>query len=124
MLTTWTNFLYHFQANRTGHKRLGQAVAATSALAGRWVRERCRSRLHPCRRGFWSGYPGWRAAPAGRLPEGMPAFRILVVDDDASLRNWCCEIATGMGLWAAGCEQCAGGAAVLRQHPGRCFCST
>jgi DNA-binding NtrC family response regulator len=33
-----------------------------------------------------------------RLPEGMPPLRILVVDDDASLRKACCEIASGMGF--------------------------
>jgi two-component system response regulator HydG len=33
-----------------------------------------------------------------RLPEGMPALRILVVDDDAPLRKACCEIAEGMGF--------------------------
>jgi DNA-binding NtrC family response regulator len=33
-----------------------------------------------------------------RLPEGMPALRILVVDDDVPLRKACCEIAAGMGM--------------------------
>src|ERR1019366_3897880 len=33
-----------------------------------------------------------------RLPEGTPPLRILVVDDDASLRKACCEIAVGMGF--------------------------
>jgi DNA-binding NtrC family response regulator len=33
-----------------------------------------------------------------RLPEGTPPLRILVVDDDVSLRNACCEIAAGMGF--------------------------
>jgi CheY-like chemotaxis protein len=39
-----------------------------------------------------------------RLPEGMPALRILIVDDDAPVRKACCEIASGMGLvpFAAG----------------------
>jgi two-component system response regulator HydG len=52
-----------------------------------------------------------------RLPEGVPAFRILVVDDDASLRNACCEIAAGMGFvpLAAGSVQEA--LTVLRQQP-------
>jgi two-component system response regulator HydG len=35
-----------------------------------------------------------------RLPEGMPALRLLVVDDDASLRNACCEIAANIGFVA------------------------
>jgi two-component system response regulator HydG len=52
-----------------------------------------------------------------RLPEGLPAFRILVVDDDASLRKACCEIASGMGFvpLAAGSVQEA--LTVLRQQP-------
>ena len=33
-----------------------------------------------------------------RLPEDMPALRLLVVDDDAPLRKACCEIAAGMGF--------------------------
>src|SRR5665213_2084058 len=33
-------------------------------------------------------------------PEGMPALRLLVVDDDASLRKACCEIASSMGFVA------------------------
>jgi two-component system response regulator HydG len=32
------------------------------------------------------------------LPPGLPALRLLVVDDDASLRKACCEIASGMGF--------------------------
>jgi DNA-binding NtrC family response regulator len=39
--------------------------------------------------------------PAGnmrRLPEGMPQLRLLVVDDDAPLRNACAEIAASMGF--------------------------
>ena len=32
------------------------------------------------------------------LPQGMPALRLLVVDDDPSLRKECCEIASGMGF--------------------------
>ena len=33
-----------------------------------------------------------------RLPEGVPALRLLVVDDDAPLRKACCEIASKMGF--------------------------
>src|SRR5271157_1346573 len=33
-----------------------------------------------------------------RLPEDVPPLRLLVVDDDASLRKACCEIAAGMGF--------------------------
>jgi DNA-binding NtrC family response regulator len=35
-----------------------------------------------------------------RLPDGTPPLRILVVDDDASLRKACCEIASEMGFAA------------------------
>jgi two-component system response regulator HydG len=45
------------------------------------------------------GVPGLEAAQRlERLPEGMPPLRILVVDDDVSLRKACCEIASGMGF--------------------------
>src|ERR1039458_3288007 len=33
-----------------------------------------------------------------RLPEDMPALRLLVVDDDVQVRQACCEIAAGMGF--------------------------
>jgi two-component system response regulator HydG len=33
-----------------------------------------------------------------RLPEEMPALRLLVVDDDVQLRRACCEISAGMGF--------------------------
>jgi len=32
------------------------------------------------------------------LPQGMPVLRLLVVDDDPSLRKACCEIASSMGF--------------------------
>ena len=50
-------------------------------------------------------------------PEGMLPLRLLVVDDDASLRKACCEIASGMGFvpLAAGSVQEA--LTVLRQQP-------
>ncbi|MDP9051248.1 MAG: sigma-54 dependent transcriptional regulator [Acidobacteriota bacterium] len=41
---------------------------------------------------------GQTAGGFHRLPEGTPPLRILVVDDDASLRKACCEIASGMGF--------------------------
>src|ERR1700679_2457749 len=37
-------------------------------------------------------------AEFGRVPDGLPALRILVVDDDAPVRKACCEIASGMGF--------------------------
>jgi len=50
------------------------------------------------------------------LPEGLPALRILVVDDDTPLRKACCEIVAGMGFvpLSAGCVQEA--RAVLEQQ--------
>jgi DNA-binding NtrC family response regulator len=68
--------------------------------------------------GLLAGTPGMGAArPLEHLPEGAPAFRILVVDDDASLRKACCEIASGMGfvVVSAGCVQEA--LTVLRRQP-------
>ncbi len=52
-----------------------------------------------------------------RLPEGVPAFRILVVDDDASLRKACCEIATGMGFVPLAANSVPEALTVLRQQP-------
>ena len=56
--------------------------------------------------GVLAGVPFGKASMSDmyRLPEGMPPLRILVVDDDVSLRNAGCEIASGMGfiVFAAG----------------------
>ncbi len=51
-----------------------------------------------------------RASAFHRLPEGTPPLRILVVDDDASLRKACCEIASGMGFVTLAAGSVAGGA--------------
>jgi len=51
------------------------------------------------------------------LPEGAPAFRILVVDDDASLRKACCEIAYGMGFVALAAGSVQEALTVLRRQP-------
>jgi two-component system response regulator HydG len=52
-----------------------------------------------------------------RLPEGLPEFRLLVVDDDASLRRACCEIASGMGFVALGAGSVSEALTVLRRQP-------
>ena len=51
------------------------------------------------------------------LPEGAPAFRILVVDDDASLRKACCEIASGMGFVALAAGSVQEALALLLRQP-------
>ena len=58
-------------------------------------------------------------SPAGsqRLSEGMPALRLLVVDDDASLRKVCCEIAHGMGFVPLGAGSVAEALDLMRQQP-------
>jgi DNA-binding NtrC family response regulator len=64
------------------------------------------------------------AAPFGKsskgdsyhLPDGMPALRILVVDDDASLRKACCEIATGMGFAVLSAGSVPEALAVLKEQ--------
>ncbi len=57
--------------------------------------------------------------PAGsqRLSEGMPSLRLLVVDDDASLRKVCCEIAHGMGFVTLGAGSVADALDLMRQQP-------
>ena len=51
------------------------------------------------------------------LPEGAPAFRLLVVDDDASLRKACCEIASGMGFVALAAGSVQEALSMLRRQP-------
>ncbi|MGP8258628.1 MAG: sigma-54-dependent transcriptional regulator [Acidobacteriaceae bacterium] len=58
-----------------------------------------------------------RAQRLEHLPEGAPAFRILVVDDDASLRKACCEIASGMGFVAQAAGSVPEALAELRRQP-------
>ena len=53
----------------------------------------------------------------GRLPVGMPALRILVVDDDAPVRKACCEIAAGMGFVTLSAGSVPEARAVLKQNP-------
>jgi len=52
-----------------------------------------------------------------RLTEGMPAFRILVVDDDATLRRRCCGIASGMGFVALAAGSVSEALTVLGRQP-------
>ena len=52
-----------------------------------------------------------------RLPEGMPALRLLVVDDDASLRQSCCEIAAGMGFVPLSAGSASEALERMRQQP-------
>ena len=51
------------------------------------------------------------------LPEGAPAFRLLVVDDDASLRKACCEIASGMGFVVLSAGSVQEALTLLRRQP-------
>lgn len=52
-----------------------------------------------------------------RLPEGMPPLRILVIDDDASVRKACCEITAGMGFVPLSAGSVPEALAVLQQQP-------
>ena len=52
-----------------------------------------------------------------RLSEGILPLRILVVDDDASLRKACCEIAYGMGFVALAAGSVQEALTVLRRQP-------
>jgi two-component system response regulator HydG len=58
--------------------------------------------------------------PAQRLdhlPEGVSPLRILVVDDDASVRKACCEITAGMGFVPLSAGDVKEALAVLQQQP-------
>ena len=52
-----------------------------------------------------------------RLPEGCPPLRILVVDDDASVRKACCEITAGMGFVPLSASDVPEALAVLQRQP-------
>ena len=52
-----------------------------------------------------------------RLPEGILPLRLLVVDDDVSLRKACCEIATGMGFVALSAGTVQEALSVLLRQP-------
>ena len=60
-----------------------------------------------------SGQEGVAAA----LPEGTPPLRLLVVDDDSSLRKVCCEVASGMGFVAFPAGSVNEALEVLRKQP-------
>jgi DNA-binding NtrC family response regulator len=51
------------------------------------------------------------------LAEGIPTLRLLVVDDDASLRKACCEIASAMGFVTISAESVPEALSVLQQQP-------
>jgi DNA-binding NtrC family response regulator len=51
------------------------------------------------------------------LPAGMPALRLLVVDDDAPLRKACCEIANGMGFVSLAAGSVQEALEVLKEQP-------
>ena len=96
-------------------RKAGQTAAAP---AGRWAREPVQAEdgaFTPS--GVLVGVSGIEGAHRlERLPEGLPAFRILVVDDDASLRKACCEIAAGMGFVPLAAGSVSEALTVLRQQ--------
>ena len=57
--------------------------------------------------------------PEGYFPrlESLPAFRLLVVDDDAPLCKVCCEIASGMGFVPIGAASVSEALELMRQQP-------
>ena len=61
---------------------------------------------------------GARAEGSGGvpLPHGMPAFRLLVVDDDASLRKACCEIVSSIGFVPLAAGNVQDALAVLKEQ--------
>ncbi len=50
-------------------------------------------------------------------PSQLPALRLLVVDDDASLRKVCCEIASGMGFLTVAAGSVSEALAAMKQQP-------
>jgi DNA-binding NtrC family response regulator len=52
-----------------------------------------------------------------QLTEGLPALRILVVDDDAPVRKACCEIVSGMGFIPLSAGSVPEARAVLNAQP-------
>jgi DNA-binding NtrC family response regulator len=51
------------------------------------------------------------------LSKGLPAFRLLVVDDDAPLRKVCCEIASSMGFVPVEAASVSEALDLMRQQP-------
>jgi DNA-binding NtrC family response regulator len=119
MLTPEPNFSISLSGKSERARKAGQAVAATSALAGRWAHEPVPAEAAASMpSGGLVGVSGLEGTHLlERLPEGMPAFRILVVDDDALLRKACCEIAAGMGFVALAANSVPEALTVMRQHP-------
>jgi DNA-binding NtrC family response regulator len=60
---------------------------------------------------------GRTIAHADRLAEGMPALRLLVVDDDANLGQLCCEIASGMGFVTQAAASVSDALALMKDQP-------
>ncbi len=56
------------------------------------------------------------AAPAESVAGELPALHLLVVDDDASVRNACCEIARKMGFVVVSAADLPGARAILKHH--------
>ncbi len=54
--------------------------------------------------------------PSFALAERLPALHVLVVDDDASVRNACCEIAGNLGFATRGADSVASAQAMLRSE--------
>ena len=108
------------KSDRAG--KAGQEAAATTALAERWARQPLQGEATPLMPSGVSGVLVGLSDLEGvqrmeRLPEGLPAFRILVVDDDAALRKACCEIASGMGFLPLSAGSVPEALALLRQQP-------
>ena len=119
MLTPEPNYSISLSGKSDRAQKAGQAVAATAALPGRWTREPVPVETAASMpSGVLVGVSGMEGTHLlERLPEGLPAFRILVVDDDASLRKACCEIATGMGFVPLVASSVPEALTVLRQQP-------
>jgi DNA-binding NtrC family response regulator len=119
MLTPGPDFSISLSGKSDRARKAGQAVAATSALAGRWAREpapaEAAASMPPGGLVGVSGMEGTHLLE--RLPEGVPAFRILVVDDDASLSKACCEIAAGMGFLPLAADSVPEALTILLQQP-------
>jgi two-component system response regulator HydG len=54
--------------------------------------------------------------PGTAVTAGLPALHLLVVDDDDSVRNACCEIARKMGFVVVSAADLAGARAILKHH--------
>ena len=119
MLTPEPHFLMAPSTKSDQARKAGQEVAATGPAAGIWAREPVHGGAAPVTpSGVLVGVSDLEGAKRlQRLPEGLPAFRILVVDDDAPVRKACCEIAAGMGFIPLAAGDVPEALSVLRQQP-------